>query len=437
MSSNQKKKLRNKISSLVKKYSDLEFKRRKFIPGKSTIPPTGKVIGDLELQNMVEASLDGWLTAGRFNKDFEKKLAKFIGIKQLITVNSGSSANLIAFTSLTSPKLKERAIKPLDEVITVAAGFPTTINPIVQFGAIPVFVDVKIPTYNIDESLIEEAITPKTKAIMIAHTLGNPFNLKVVKSICEKNNLWLIEDSCDALGSKYENQMVGTFGDIATLSFYPAHHITMGEGGAVFTNSIKLKMIAQSFRDWGRDCYCEPGKENTCGKRFDWKLGDLPQGYDHKYIYSHAGYNMKITDMQAACGSAQLNRINHFIKNRKKNFKYIHDSLKSHEEFLILPEATKNSDPSWFGFPITLRNDLSLNRTQLLRKLDEKKIGFRLLFSGNVTKQPYMLERKFRVVGNLNNTSTIMNNTFWIGVYPGLTHQELDFVVDQIKKALN
>jgi len=437
MSSNQKKKLRNKISSLVKKYSDLEFKRRKFIPGKSTIPPTGKVIGDLELQNMVEASLDGWLTAGRFNKDFEKKLAKFIGIKQLITVNSGSSANLIAFTSLTSPKLKERAIKPLDEVITVAAGFPTTINPIVQFGAIPVFVDVKIPTYNIDESLIEEAITPKTKAIMIAHTLGNPFNLKVVKSICEKNNLWLIEDSCDALGSKYENQMVGTFGDIATLSFYPAHHITMGEGGAVFTNSIKLKMIAQSFRDWGRDCYCEPGKENTCGKRFDWKLGDLPQGYDHKYIYSHAGYNMKITDMQAACGSAQLNRINHFIKSRKKNFKYIYDSLKSHEEFLILPEATKNSDPSWFGFPITLRNDLSLNRTQLLRKLDEKKIGFRLLFSGNVTKQPYMLERKFRVVGNLNNTSTIMNNTFWIGVYPGLTHQELDFVVDQIKKALN
>ena len=433
MSSNQKKKLRNKISSLVKKYSDLEFKRRKFIPGKSTIPPTGKVIGDLELQNMVEASLDGWLTAGRFNKDFEKKLAKFIGIKQLITVNSGSSANLIAFTSLTSPKLKERAIKPLDEVITVAAGFPTTINPIVQFGAIPVFVDVKIPTYNIDESLIEEAITPKTKAIMIAHTLGNPFNLKVVKSICEKNNLWLIEDSCDALGSKYENQMVGTFGDIATLSFYPAHHITMGEGGAVFTNSIKLKMIAQSFRDWGRDCYCEPGKENTCNKRFDWQLGDLPKGYDHKYIYSHAGYNMKITDMQAACGLAQLNRVKNFIKSRKSNFKYIYKSLKSHEEFLILPKATENSDPSWFGFPITLRDNLPKSRNQLLRYLDEKKIGFRLLFSGNVTKQPYMLEKKFRVVGNLDNTSKIMNDTFWIGVYPGLTHQELDFVTDQIK----
>ena len=322
----------------------------------------------------------------------------------------------------------------MDEVITVAAGFPTTINPIVQFGAIPVFVDVKIPTYNIDETLIEEAISPKTKAIMIAHTLGNPFNLRAVKSICEKKNLWLIEDSCDALGSTYEEQMVGTFGDIATLSFYPAHHITMGEGGAVFTNSLKLKMIAQSFRDWGRDCFCEPGKENTCGKRFDWKLGDLPKGYDHKYIYSHAGYNMKITDMQAACGLAQLDRVKQFIKSRKINFKYIYDSLKSHEEFLILPKATENSDPSWFGFPITLRDNLSITRTQLLRNLDEKKIGFRLLFSGNATKQPYMLEKKFRVVGNLNNTSTIMNNSFWIGVYPGLIHDELDFVVDQIKK---
>ena len=383
---------------------------------------------------MVEASLDGWLTAGRFNKEFEKKLAKFIGIKQLITVNSGSSANLIAFSTLTSSKLKERAIKPLDEVITVAAGFPTTINPIIQFGAVPVFVDVKIPTYNIDVDAIEEAITSKTKAIMIAHTLGNPFNLRAVKSICEKNNLWLIEDSCDALGSTYENKMVGTFGDLATLSFYPAHHITMGEGGAVFTNNIRLKMIAQSFRDWGRDCFCEPGKENTCRKRFDWKLGDLPKGYDHKYIYSHAGYNMKITDMQAACGLAQINRLEKFIKSRKSNFKYIYDNLKSCEDFLILPEATENSDPSWFGFPITIRNNLSITRTELLKNLDKKKIGFRLLFSGNVTKQPYMLEKKFRVAGNLNNTSTIMKNTFWIGLYPGLTHQELDFVIDQIKK---
>ncbi len=434
MNSNQKKNLKNKISNLVKRYSDLEFKKKKFIPGKTTIPPTGKVIGALELQNMVEASLDGWLTAGRFNKNFEEKLAKFIGVKQLITVNSGSSANLIAFSTLTSPKLKERAIKPLDEVITVAAGFPTTINPIVQFGAIPVFVDVKIPTYNIDENLIEAAITPKTKAIMIAHTLGNPFNLKAVKSICEKNNLWLIEDSCDALGSTYEGKMVGTFGDIATLSFYPAHHITMGEGGAVFTNSLKLKMIAQSFRDWGRDCYCEPGKENTCGKRFDWKLGDLPEGYDHKYIYSHAGYNMKITDMQAACGLAQMHRVKKFIKSRRENFKYIYDSLKSHEEFLILPKATEKSDPSWFGFPITLRDNILVTRNQLLRHLDKNKIGFRLLFSGNVTKQPYMLEKKFHVVGNLDKTSTIMNNTFWVGVYPGLIREELDFVVEQIKK---
>ena len=434
MSLTQKKKLRNKISTLVKKYSDLEFKKSKFIAGKTTIPPTGKVIGDLELQNMVEASLDGWLTAGRFNNEFEKKLANFIGIKQLITANSGSSANLIAFSTLTSPKLKERAIKPGDEVISVAAGFPTTINPIVQFGAVPVFVDVKIPTYNIDENAIEEAITSKTKAIMIAHTLGNPFNLKAIKSICEKYNLWLIEDSCDALGSTYENQMVGTFGDLATLSFYPAHHITMGEGGAVFTNSIKLKMIAQSYRDWGRDCFCEPGMENTCGKRYDWKLGDLPRGYDHKYIYSHAGYNMKITDMQAACGLAQLSRVKDFIKSRKNNFKYIYNNLKSHEDFLILPRATENSDPSWFGFPITLRDNLLITRTDLLRHLDKKKIGTRLLFSGNVTKQPYMLNKKFRVVGNLKNTTNIMNNTFWIGLYPGLTHQQLDFVTDQIKK---
>ena len=434
MISSKKKNLKNKISNLVKKYSDLEFKKKKFIPGKTTIPPTGKVIGDVELQNMVEASLDGWLTAGRFNKSFEEKLAKFIGIKQLITVNSGSSANLIAFSTLTSSKLKERAIKPLDEIISVAAGFPTTINPIVQFGAVPVFVDVKIPTYNIDETLIEAAITNKTKAIMIAHTLGNPFNLKAIKSICEKYNLWLIEDSCDALGSTYEGKMVGTFGDLSTLSFYPAHHITMGEGGAVFTNSIRLKMIAQSFRDWGRDCFCEPGQENTCGKRFDWKLGDLPEGYDHKYIYSHAGYNMKITDMQAACGLAQVGRVKKFIKNRKSNFKYIYERLKPFEEFLILPKATENSDPSWFGFPITLRDNLPFNRNKLLRYLDSKKIGFRLLFSGNVTKQPYMMEKRFRVSGNLNNTTTIMNNTFWVGVYPGLLREELDFLTDEIKK---
>jgi CDP-4-dehydro-6-deoxyglucose reductase, E1 len=432
-----KKKIRGKISNLVKEYSKLKFKKIKFIPGKTTIPPTGKVIGNTEITNMVEASLDGWLTSGRFNKLFEEKLSKFIGIKNLITVNSGSSANLIAFSTLTSPKLKERAIKPKDEVITVAAGFPTTINPIIQFGAVPVFVDVKIPTYNIDEKAIEEAITPKTKAIMLAHTLGNPFNLKVVKSICEKNNLWLVEDSCDALGSKYEKKMVGTFGDVSTLSFYPAHHITMGEGGAVFTNSIKLKMIAQSFRDWGRDCFCEPGEENTCGKRFNWQLGELPKGYDHKYIYSHAGYNMKITDMQAACGLAQIDRLKGFIKNRKSNFKYIYNSLKSYQEHLILPKATENSDPSWFGFPITIRENSPIKRNELLKYLDEKKIGFRLLFSGNVTKQPYMIGKSFRIVGDLKNTSTIMNNTFWIGLYPGLTNKQLDFVSDQIKNFVN
>ena len=320
-------------------------------------------------------------------------------------------------------------------MISVAAGFPTTINPIIQFGAVPVFVDVKIPTYNIDETLIEEAITSKTKAIMLAHTLGNPFNLKIVKSICEKHNLWLIEDSCDALGSTYESRMIGTFGDIATLSFYPAHHITMGEGGAVFTNSIKLKMIAQSFRDWGRDCYCEPGKENTCNKRFNWKLGDLPHGYDHKYIYSHAGYNMKITDMQAACGLAQLSKVKKFIESRKKNFKYIYNSLKSSEKFLILPKATENSDPSWFGFPITVRNDSPISRNKLLQNLNNKKIGFRLLFSGNATKQPYMKGKKYRVMGDLNNTTTIMNNTFWIGVFPGLTTKQLDFMTEQIKNS--
>ena len=437
MRKDPKKKIRSKISNLVKQYSKLKFQKIKFIPGKTTIPPTGKIIGNAEITNMVEASLDGWLTAGRFNKHFEEKLSQFIGIKNLITVNSGSSANLVAFSTLTSPKLKERAIKPNDEVITVAAGFPTTINPIIQFGAVPVFVDVKIPTYNIDEKAIEEAITPKTKAIMLAHTLGNPFNLKVVKSICEKNNLWLVEDSCDALGSKYEKKMVGTFGDISTLSFYPAHHITMGEGGAVFTNSIKLKMIAQSFRDWGRDCFCEPGEENTCGKRFDWQLGELPKGYDHKYIYSHAGYNMKITDMQAACGLAQIDRLAGFIKSRKNNFKYIYNSLKSHQEYLILPKATENSDPSWFGFPITIREDSPIKRNELLRHLDGKKIGFRLLFSGNVTKQPYMIGKNFRISGNLKNTSTIMNNTFWIGLYPGLTNKQLDFVTDQIKNFIS
>jgi CDP-6-deoxy-D-xylo-4-hexulose-3-dehydrase len=425
--------IKSKILDLVNNYSNINFKKKEFIPGVSEVPVSGKVIGTLELQNMVEASLDGWLTTGRFNEQFEEKLSKILGVKCLLTVNSGSSANLIAFSSLTSPKLKERAIQKGDEVISVAAGFPTTVNPIVQFGAIPVFIDVKIPTYNIDENLVEAAITDKTKAVMLAHTLGNPFNIQKIKEICEKYNLWLIEDSCDALGSKFNNQNVGTFGDLATLSFYPAHHITMGEGGAVFTNSKKLERIAESFRDWGRDCYCEPGKDNTCNKRFGWKLGDLPFGYDHKYTYSHLGYNMKITDMQAACGLAQLDRLEGFIKKRQENFNFLYNNLTPLEEFLILPQPEKNSEPSWFGFPLTLKKNNKYNRNDLVKYLNENKIGTRLLFSGNLTKQPYMKNINFKVHGNLKNTDLIMENTFWIGLYPGLSKEHLQYSVFIIK----
>jgi CDP-6-deoxy-D-xylo-4-hexulose-3-dehydrase len=426
-------KVRDQILDLVDDYSEINFKNMEFIPGVSEVPVSGKVIGNLELKNMVEASLDGWLTTGRFNEQFEKKLAIFLGIKCLLTVNSGSSANLIAFSTLTSPKLKERAIQKGDEVISVAASFPTTVNPIIQFGAIPVFIDVKIPTYNIDENLVEEAITKKTKAIMLAHTLGNPFNVKRIREICDKYNLWLIEDSCDALGSRYNGQNVGTFGDLATLSFYPAHHITMGEGGAVFTNSKKLERIAESFRDWGRDCYCEPGKDNTCNKRFDWQLGDLPFGYDHKYTYSHLGYNMKITDMQAACGLAQLDRLDSFIKKRKENFNFLYKNLKELEDFLILPEPEKNSEPSWFGFPLTLRQNKKFNRVDLISYLNANKIGTRLLFAGNLTKQPYMQNTNFRVYGELKNTDLVMDNTFWLGLYPGLTFKHLEFTINILK----
>jgi len=420
------------ILKLADNYADIRYAEKEFIPGVSDVPVSGKVIGANEIKNMIEASLDGWLTTGKFNQQFEDKLSNFLGIKCLLTVNSGSSANLVAFSTLTSEKLKEDAIQKGDEVITVAAGFPTTVNPIIQFGAIPVFIDVKFPTYNVDENLVEAAITKKTKAIMLAHTLGNTFNIKKIKEICEKYNLWLIEDSCDALGSKFNNQNVGTFGDLATLSFYPAHHITMGEGGAVFTNSIKLKRIAESFRDWGRDCYCEPGKDNTCNKRFGWKLGDLPFGYDHKYTYSHLGYNFKITDMQAACGLAQLDHLNEFISARKKNFNFLYQGLKSLEEFLILPEAENGADPSWFGFPLTLRQNSKFNRNELLKYLNSKKIGTRLLFSGNLTKQPYMKKINFKIHGNLSNTDLIMENTFWIGLYPGLSKYHLQYSISEI-----
>jgi len=433
MNENKLLETKKKILDLVDNYSNMNFSDKAFISGVSDVPVSGKVIGSLEIKNMVEASLDGWLTTGRFNKKFEEDLSKFLGVKCLLTVNSGSSANLIAFSTLTSPKLKERALQKGDEVISVAAGFPTTVNPIIQFGAIPVFIDIKIPTYNINENLIEEAITKKTKAIMLAHTLGNPFNVKRIKDICEKNNLWLIEDSCDALGSKFDNKNVGTFGDLATLSFYPAHHITMGEGGAVFTNSKKLERIAESFRDWGRDCYCEPGKDNTCNKRFSWKLGDLPFGYDHKYTYSHLGYNMKITDMQAACGVAQLDRLEGFIKKRKENFNYLYKNLKELDEFLILPEAEKNSDPSWFGFPLTLRKNNKFSRNDIIKYLNDNKIGTRLLFSGNLIKQPYMKDINFKVQGELKNTDFVMENTFWIGLYPGLSLEHLDYSCNKIK----
>lgn len=433
-------KLRSQISELVQQYADIAYAPKPFVPGETAVPVSGKVIGANELKMMVDASLDGWLTTGRFNAMFEQRLAQFLGVKYLITVNSGSSANLVAFSALTSPKLGDRAIKQGDEVIGVAAGFPTTVNPILQFGAVPVFVDVDLATHNIDASKIEAAITPKTKAIMLAHSLGNPFNLEVVTALCKKYNLWLVEDCCDALGATYKGQMVGTFGDIGTLSFYPAHHITMGEGGAVFTNNADLKLITESFRDWGRDCYCPPGKDNTCDKRFCWTKeqlgGDLPDGYDHKYTYSHLGYNLKISDMQAACALAQMDRVEEFIAQRRANFAYLKERLQSCADFLHLPEATPDSEPSWFGFPLVVKESSGIKRADLISFLEENKIGTRLLFAGNLTKQPYMAGRNFRVSGDLTNTDTVMNQTFWLGVYPGLSSEHLDYVVGRLEEFL-
>lgn len=426
--------LRTKISELVAEYSKLADAPKLFLAGESVVPPSGKVVGTKERQLMVEASLDAWLTTGRFNDAFQKRLGEYLGVEHVLTTVSGSAANLLALTALTSPTLGDRAIKPGDEMITVAAGFPTTVNPAIQKGLIPVFVDVDIPTYNIDPALIEAAVTDKTKVIMIAHTLGNTFDLTEVRRIADKYNLWLIEDCCDALGTTYDGKMVGTFGDLATVSFYPAHHITMGEGGAVFTKSKELIKIVESFRDWGRDCYCDPGCDDTCGKRFDQQLGSLPHGYDHKYTYSELGYNLKITDMQAACGLAQMDRVEGLVNARKENFAYLKAGLQSCVDFMELPEATAKSDPSWFGFPITLKEDSGITRNEFIKFLDEAKIGTRLLFAGNLTRQPYFEHVNYRVVGELTNTDRIMNQTFWIGIYPGLTKEHLDYVISKFEE---
>jgi CDP-6-deoxy-D-xylo-4-hexulose-3-dehydrase len=428
--------LRAQIAALVDQYAAEAYAPRPFQPGVTPVPPAGKVLGAPELRNLVDASLDGWLTTGRFNDAFEKRLAALLGVPFALTVNSGSSANLLAFSALTSPRLGERAVRPGDEVISVAAGFPTTVNPILQAGAVPVLVDVLLPSCNVDPERLEAAWSPRTRAVILAHTLGNPFNLEAVGEFCRKHGLWLIEDCCDALGSTYQGRPVGTFGDIGTLSFYPAHHVTMGEGGAVFTRSAELRRILESFRDWGRDCFCPPGHDNTCRNRFGWQLGDLPLGYDHKYIYSHLGYNLKITDMQAACGLAQLDRLEGFIEARRRNFAQLRKALEPCQDQLILPEATAGSDPSWFGFLMSLRPESRHRRLDLLVHLDSLRIGTRLLFAGNLTRQPYMAGRAYRVPGDLERTDFVMRNTFWIGVYPGLTEEMLAFAAGAIRAFL-
>lgn len=424
--------IKSRILSLVTQYWEIAHAESSFVPGRSPVPVSGRVFDATDLQSLVDTSLDFWLTAGPANDSFEEKLAGIIGRRYVRTVNSGSSANLVALAGLTSHHIKDRALKPGDEVITAATGFPTTINPILLFGMVPVFVDVDIPTYNIRADLIEGAITDRTRAIMIAHTLGNPFDLDAVMAIAKKHDLWVIEDCCDALGSLYRGRHVGSFGAVGTLSFYPAHHITMGEGGAVFCDDPMLKRAMESFRDWGRDCYCAPGEDNTCGRRFDWTLGDLPPGYDHKYIYSHLGFNLKITDMQAAVGLAQLGHLDRFIQARKRNFERLHSGLRDIDELFILPAATPNSDPSWFGFPLTLRDGAPFTREELLRHLNEKKIGTRLLFGGNLVKQPYMKGRVYRVFGALENSDTVMTKTFWLGVFPGLGPAAIDYVLETI-----
>jgi CDP-6-deoxy-D-xylo-4-hexulose-3-dehydrase len=426
--------LRNQILALTDQYYQAQWPHQEFVPGQTPVPVSGKVFDGDDLRHLLDASLDFWLTTGRYGEEFEREFAKFCNVRHALLCNSGSSADLLAFTALTSPKLGEARIKPGDEVITVAAGFPTTVNPIVQHGCVPVFLDIVLPTYDVDVSKLEEAITPKTRAIMMAHTLGNPFNIDAVMAVAKKHNLYVVEDNCDALGSTYKGQLTGTFGDISTVSFYPAHHITMGEGGAVLTNKPRLKSIIESYRDWGRDCWCPPGCDNTCGKRFEWQLGELPQGYDHKYIYSHVGYNLKVTDMQAALGVSQMKKLPGFIEDRKRNFRILHEALKPLEEFLILPEATPGSDPSWFGFLLTVRPGAPFTRNELVQHLNAAKIGTRLLFAGNLTRQPAYKDVPYRVVGELTNTDLVMNNTFWVGVFPGLSPAMLEYIAGSIRE---
>jgi CDP-6-deoxy-D-xylo-4-hexulose-3-dehydrase len=426
--------LRQLILDLVGEYARRHHAPRSFVPGESPVPVSGKVYGAEDMQSLVDSALDFWLTTGRFNAAFEEKLAARIGVKHALTTNSGSSANLLALSSLASHYLRGEALKPGDEVITVATGFPTTVNPSLQYGLVPVFVDVDIPTYNIKPDMIEAAVSDRTRAIMVAHTLGNPFDLGEVMRVAKKYGLFVVEDCCDALGATYDGRNVGTFGDIGTLSFYPAHHITMGEGGAVFTDKPRLKRVIESMRDWGRDCWCAPGMDNTCGKRFARKLGHLPMGYDHKYTYSHAGYNLKITDMQAAVGLAQLDRLDGCILSRQRNFDLLTELLRPMEDLFILPKPTPNSEPSWFGYPITLREDAPFSRDDLVRHLDAHRIGTRLLFGGNLIRQPYMRGRDYRVVGELTNADIVTDRTFWIGLYPGLGWDHLQYVGETIQK---
>jgi len=427
-----KEELHSEILRLVGEYHKQAFPATDFVPGVTPVQYAGRVFDAEELTNLVDSSLEFWLTTGRYAAQFEREFARYMGLRSALLVNSGSSANLVALSCLTSPKLGDRQLKPGDEVITAGTGFPTTVNPIIQNRLVPVFLDVDIPTYNISVSQLESALSPRTRAIMVAHTLGNPFDLAAVQSFVTKHNLWLVEDCCDAVGSTYRGQQVGTFGDLATTSFYPAHHMTMGEGGAVLTDRPMLKTLAESFRDWGRDCWCEPGKDNTCGKRFDWQLGELPCGYDHKYTYSHIGYNLKLTDMQAAVGVAQLKKLPSFVEARRANFKALHAGLTDMQDIFILPEATEGSDPSWFGFPIAVRPDSGFTRRQIVAHLEAARISTRLLFGGNLLRQPAYQGIEHRKIGALENSDFVMNQVFWIGVYPGLKPAALDYVLDTI-----